>query len=63
LKRWNANSKLCQLLLDAEYRERYVKFANLPQNRKRRTEMLSLASQSIEVEDYIQNKIHQAENR
>jgi len=63
LKRWNASSKLCQLLLDPEYRERYEKFAKLGENRKRRIEMLNLASQSREVEEYIQTKIREAERR
>jgi len=61
VKRWNASSKLCQLLLDPAYRENYVKFANLERNRKRRIEMLNLASQSREVEEYVWRKVREAE--
>lgn len=48
---WSKNSKLCQNLLDPNYRRHYRRFAVLRKNRKNRQKMLNLAH-AAEIEEW-----------
>lgn len=51
MKRFSLNSKLCQQLLDPQYRAMYKRYANLRQNLKQKTSMLTLIADAEKTED------------